>query len=66
MGYIKPKAVIMTMWRRGFLKHLEKGSMDRFLILVFLVNIQRIRGQVHDSCLSCEYSILWEGIEFIK
>ena len=28
LGYIKPKAVIMTMWRRGFLKHLEKGSGD--------------------------------------
>ena len=28
------------MWRRGFLKHLEKGSMDRFLILICLVNIQ--------------------------
>ena len=28
--------------------------------------IQRIRGQVPDSCLSCEFSILWEGIEFIK
>ena len=40
MGYIKPKAVIMTMWRRGFLKHLEKGSGDRFLILICLVNIQ--------------------------
>ena len=40
MGYIKPKAIIMTMWRRGFLKRLEKGSGDRFLILVYLVNIQ--------------------------
>ena len=49
LGYIKPKAVIMTMWRRGFLKHLEKGSGDRF-----------------DSCLSCEYSILREGFEFIN
>ena len=27
---------------------------------------KRIRGHVPDSCLSCEYSILWEGIEFIK
>ena len=31
-----------------------------------LMNAQRIRGQVPDSCLSCEFSILWEGIEFIK
>ena len=31
-----------------------------------LSDTQRIRGQVPDSCLSCEYSILWEGFEFIK
>ena len=31
-----------------------------------LMNAQRIRGQVPDSCLSCEFSILWEGFEFIK
>ena len=43
-----------------------KRIRGQFMILVFLVNIQRIRGLVHDSCLSCEYSILWEGIEFIK
>ena len=24
------------------------------------------QGTVPDSCLSCEYSILWEGFEFIK
>ena len=23
-------------------------------------------GQVPDPCMSCEYSILWEGFEFIK
>ena len=27
---------------------------------------KRIRGHVPDPCMSCEYSILWEGIEFIK
>ena len=27
---------------------------------------KRINGQVPDSCLSCEYSILREGFEFIK
>ena len=31
-----------------------------------LAPTRRIRGQVPDSCLSCEYSILWEGFEFIK
>ena len=27
---------------------------------------ERIKGQVPDSCLSCEFSILGEGFEFIK
>ena len=27
---------------------------------------ERIRRQVPDSCLSCEFSILWEVFEFIK
>ena len=27
---------------------------------------KRIRGQIPDSCLSCEFSILYERLEFIK
>ena len=36
------------------------------VIMTCLLGITRIRGQVPDSCLSCEFSIFWEGFEFIK
>ena len=28
--------------------------------------VKKDQGTVPDSCLSCEFSILWEGIKFIK
>ena len=44
--------------------HLEiLASNLRLPVLQLLLPSQ---GTVPDSCLSCEYSILWEGIEFIK